>query len=360
LTFDEVRAEFPVLERLAYLNAGTFGPLARRTSAAVVEEAQADLERGRGGKPFYEKIQELRGRVRGLLAAELSVPAENVTLTYSTSDACNVVVAGLGLMPEDEIVTTDSEHFGLLGPLHGSGARVRVATIHDRPAGEALEAILAETSPRTALLAVSHVTWTKGHVLPLAELAERVAAPILVDGAQSVGAIPVDARGCDFYTISGQKWLCGPDATGGLYIADPDRLRVARPGYLSQASYRPDGSYDPRPGAGRFDTGWIPTGSVAGLEAALGGRPEWRYERAREMTERCRERLASAFEVVTEPGHATMVSFRLDGDSDALVRTLFERGVLVRDLPGLGLLRVSCGYWTSDDDLDRLIDGLTD
>jgi len=360
LTFDEVRAEFPVLERVAYLNAGTFGPLARRTSAALVGEAQAEVERGRGGKPFYERIQELRGRVRGLLAAELSVPAENVALTYSTSDACNVVLGGLGLTPEDEIVTTDSEHFGLLGPLHGSGARVRVAAIHERPAEEALDAILAETSPLTALVAVSHVTWTKGHVLPLAELAERVDAPILVDGAQSVGAIPVDARACDFYTISGQKWLCGPDATGGLYVADPDRLRVSRPGYLSQVSYRSDGSYDPRPGATRFDTGWLPTGSVAGLEAALGGRPDWRYERAREMAERCRERLATGFEVVTEPGHATMVSFRVDADSSALVLKLFERGVLVRDLPGLGLLRASCGYWTSDEDLDRLVAALSD
>jgi selenocysteine lyase/cysteine desulfurase len=78
------------------------------------------------------------------------------------------------------------------------------------------------------------------------------------------------------------------------------------------------------------------------------------------MAERCRERLAPAFEVVTEPGHATMVSFRVDDDSSALVLKLFERGVLVRDLPGLGLLRASCGYWTSDEDLDRLVAALSD
>ena len=61
--------------------------------------------------------------------------------------------------------------------------------------------------------------------------------PILVDGAQSVGALPVAAAGLDFLTISGQKWLCGPDATGGLVVADPERLRVATPSYFSQQAY---------------------------------------------------------------------------------------------------------------------------
>jgi L-cysteine/cystine lyase len=235
-----------------------------------------------------------------------------------------------------------------------------VAQLRGRPAAEALDAILAETGPRTRLVAVSHVTWTAGHVLPLAELAERSPAPILVDGAQSVGAIEVDARIADFYTVSGQKWLCGPDATGALFVADPERLRVARPSYLSQTGYRPEGSFDPTPGAARFDTGWIPPASLAGLEAALSNRPEWRFERAREVAERCRALLARAgFEVVTEPGQATLVSFRVEGDAAALARRAYDRGVVIREVPGLGWLRVSCGYWTSDGDLERLVESLS-
>jgi L-cysteine/cystine lyase len=76
--------------------------------------------------------------------------------------------------------------------------------------------------------------------------AEAVGVPILVDGAQSVGAIPVDANGLDFVTISGQKWLCGPDATGALVVADPEQLRVARPSYFSQSSYESSGTSSPR------------------------------------------------------------------------------------------------------------------
>jgi L-cysteine/cystine lyase len=118
-------------------------------------------------------------------------------------------------------------------------------------------------------------------------LRERSGVPILVDGAQSVGAIPVDANGLDFLTISGQKWLCGPDATGALVVSDPERLRVARPSYFSQSAYEPSGSFEPAAGAARFDPGWIPTASLAGFLTALELPPEWQFERAREQARRC-------------------------------------------------------------------------
>ena len=199
-----------------------------------------------------------------------------MSLTGSTTDGCNIVVGGLGLGPDDEVVTTREEHFGLLGPLHASGARVVVVDAEP-------EAILAAVTPRTRLLALSQVLWTTGRVLPVRELREQSGVPVLVDGAQSVGAIPVDVQGLDFLTISGQKWLCGPDATGGLVVADPERLRVARPSYFSQTAYEETGSYEPAVGAARFDPGWVATASLAGLVAALELPPEWRFERAAAM-----------------------------------------------------------------------------
>ena len=279
MTFDEARALFPVLERKAYLNAGTFGPLARPTLDAMESEQRSELEHGRFGKTYFERMLALRLEVRAALARLVGVEVEQVALTGSTTDGCNVVLAGLELSPEDEIVTTDSEHFGLLGPLHASGARVVVV----RPDADA---ILAAVTPRTRLLALSHVLWTTGAVLPVHELHERTGIPILVDGAQSVGAIPVDARGLDFYTISGQKWLCGPDSTGALVVADPERLRVARPSYFSQASYEPSGRFEPQEGAARFDPNWLAPSALAGLAAAL--------ERDTRLAVRARRRAGAA------------------------------------------------------------------
>ena len=68
--------------------------------------------------------------------------------------------------------------------------------------------------------------------------------------------------------------------------------------------------------------------------------------------------LEAGFDVVTEAGHSNLVSWRWDGDPKDAAAQLGEQGVLIRDLPGTGLLRASCGYWTSEEDLTRLVSGL--
>ena len=358
MTIDEARRQFPVFERFAYLNAGTNGPLARATVEAMVGQAQADLETGRGGAAYFERIVQLRERVRAKLAAMVGVAEENLSLSTSTTNGCNIVLAGLGLGPDDEVVTTDGEHFGLLGALATSPAQVRVAAVRELPPEQALEVLLAEVTPTTRLLALSDVCWMSGNRLPVRELKEATGLPVLVDGAQSAGAIPVEAGEVDYYAFSCQKWLCGPDGTGGLAVLEPEALAVAAPSYLSQDGYEPTGLFTPRAGAARFDSGWTPPPALAGLDAALEVVPEGRFERAAEMAARCRELVAERTEVVTAPGQATLVSFRAPGDSSELVLRLNEQGVVVRDIPATGWMRVSCGWWTTDDELERLVDAL--
>jgi L-cysteine/cystine lyase len=183
---------------------------------------------------------------------------------------------------------------------------------------------------------------------------------VLVDGAQSVGALSVDASAADFYTVSAQKWLCGPDATGALYVRDPKALTPRLVAYPSAEAYDIGaGTWEPKAGAARFDPVFTPASSLVGLEAALTNLPPGRFERARELTERCRALLASAgHEVVTQAGQATLVTFRPPGDPAEISAALYDRGVIVRDLPSSGLLRASVGWWNDDSDLERLVEAL--
>src|SRR5579875_2099819 len=287
------RTVFPVLERCAYLNAGTNGPLPRPAVEAAQARLERDLQQGRSGDRYIDEMRELRERVRARFASTLRTRPELVALTDST----------------------------------------------------------------TRLVAVSLALWTTGRRLDIARLRRPGAPPLLVDGAQSAGAIPPDLAGADFYTVSAQKWLCAPEPTGALFVRDPERLRVALPGYLSQRRHEPDGAFVPKEGASRFDSGWIGGPTLAGLEAALAVHPPWRYEAAAAATARCRALLEPLVEVLTPADHSTLVSFRPQGDPTGLVAALAERDVVVREIPGRGIVRVSCGWWTSDDDLRRLVDG---
>ncbi len=184
-----------------------------------------------------------------------------------------------------------------------------------------LPSIAEAVGPRTRLIACSHVGWVSGLLAP-AELSE-VDVPVLLDGAQGVGAVAVDVRalGCDAYAGAGQKWLCGPDGTGMLYVrpALRERLEVSRRGYANQA--HPDAGLNAgvHEDARRFDSMSLSAEAVACALAAIGvlesaGWPAV-HERARtlaarlvEMLERARTRAGSARAddagLVLEPGPA--------------------------------------------------------
>ena len=150
-------------------------------------------------------------------------------------------------------------------------------------------------------------------------------------------------------TISGQKWLCGPDSTGALVVADPERLRVARPSYFSQAATS-------RP-ALRARGGRGAVRSRLALERSARGPPHRGRAAARLGLEHAAEQAALPRAARAagrrRPGDATLVAFRHE-DPPALVARLAEAGVVVREIPKTGLVRVSCGWWTSEDDLQRL------
>ena len=223
-----LRGEFPVLERLAYLNAGTDGPLA----AAAVRSAQFELESALGegrATSHFERRFELQARLREGYARVMGAAVEDVALTTSTSEGIGAVMAGMDLGPGDEIVSSDQEHPGVIGPL--KAASERGAAVRLVPFAELANAVRATTT----LVVCSHVGWVSGELAP-AELAQ-VEVPVLLDGAQGSGAVPVDvtALNCAAYAAAGQKWLCGADGTGMLYVSPRwrERIRPIAPSYIS-------------------------------------------------------------------------------------------------------------------------------
>jgi L-cysteine/cystine lyase len=360
------RADLPCVGGCAYLNAGTNGPLPRAAADAMAAEVEASVSSPRIGAGAFEHFREVRSRARDAAARRLGAPAGEVAITTSTSQGVGLVTAGLDWEFGDEIVTTTEEHPGVLGPLDELRAR-RGAVIRAVPADGVVTAI----GPTTRMVALSHVLWTTGRVLDLpaiAEAAHAVGALLLVDGAQSAGQLDlrVEETGADFYAISGQKWLLGPNGSGALWVHPRhlDRLRPATPSYHTYA----DGVVGSmRPGAERFDPGTIDLATLAGFAAAVGwvdgldgGWPAW-LDRGRERVAAARERLAAAgIPAVEPPGDSTgLVAFELPGhDPVDVVPALAERSVLLRYIPDTPYLRLSVGPWTSDADLDALIDGL--
>src|SRR5690349_62248 len=144
-----MRDELPALRGVAYLNAGTNGPLPRAAERAMQDELRAQAERARIGREAYERMWAVRTRARAAAARVVGAPPEQVALTGSTSEGVGLVCAGLPWSPGDEVVTTTEEHPGLLGPLDSLHRRHGVA-VRRVDAADVASAV----GPHTRLVAV--------------------------------------------------------------------------------------------------------------------------------------------------------------------------------------------------------------
>jgi L-cysteine/cystine lyase len=352
---EELRAQFPVLERVAYLNAGTNGPVPIAAIDAAERSLREQLEHGRSGGPWFqhqvERIDELRGRVARLLGAEQA----DVAVTGSTTDGINAALHALDLAPGDDVVTSDEEHPGVLGPLatarDARGVNVRVVPFDELP-----DAIRDDTR----LVVTSHVSWATGRVMDTAPLAAS-GALVILDGAQGLGAVAVDVRalGCDFYAASGQKWLCGPGGIGYLYVNPELVPGLSAPWSGYHAMEHPDRALEPalHHDARRLATAFPAPHHVEWAHASLDVLEGPGFERVHERGIAGAERLAGLLREggvqVSDRGASTLVSFDVP-DPAEFTEMAASEGIVVRAIPGRSWARASVGAWTGDEALEHL------
>lgn len=367
------RSLFPALSGndYAYLNSGGSGPPTRAVIDAMREaddlcSGPAYLE----GAAFYARLGEVVARARESAAKLVNAGPGDVALTQNTTHGMNLGVGAVNWQPGDEVISTSTEHPGCLVPLYNLQDRygVKVNLVSPPITAEKVEAAMTD---RTRLVALSHVDWTTGEVLPLQEiaaLARSRGVTTLVDGAQSVGNIPVDvpATGVDMYAFTGHKWVLGPEGIGGFYVRPDCELYSPNVGYAAlpdSGSFDYEGNYELHEGARRFEASTVSpalAGGFATAAEAVNERGEAGFDGIRERAELLAARLAELPGVTVispRPAVTGLVSFQLEGvPAPAAAEKLLGERFIVRFIPEPHpYVRASTHLFNTAEELEALV-----
>jgi L-cysteine/cystine lyase len=374
-----LRAQLPAVQTTGYFNTGSDGPIPIVAYEAADAAARRELNQGRIVPGAYVENRERNRRFAAMAATIFGADGDEIALTHSASEGLATTLMGMTWSPGDEIITTFEEHPGLLLLLallaRRFGVVTRYADIGDGASG-VVEALADRISSRSRVIALSHVLWSMGTVLPLrdiSELARQHELMVVVDGAQSAGQVPVDlhAIGIDAYAMAGQKWLCGPEATGLLYVRR-DRFADIAPTYARYGQFEPSGYFIPAEGAKRYEIGEFYNPAVTAQEAALCWlRDEvgfdWAYDRIAALGAEFRRRLMTIDGVtVITPSEAMagLVNFTIAGlPPQELTAQLYERGYTIRyveSAPCTVSARASIGWWNTEEEVAGLAAAIAD
>ncbi|HBF37204.1 MAG TPA: cysteine desulfurase [Firmicutes bacterium] len=368
--FAKVRGALKLLQKFVYMNVGSVGPLPEETFEAMKQEQEEEFLNGRVGTDALQRKRTIKAKVRLAVADLIHATAEEIVLTQNTTEGINLVISGINWHPDDEVITTNVEHGAVLLPLFLIAKRYGV---HFRMAAaetNLVQSLREQMTEKTKLIVLSHVSYSTGAILPLSEvisLAHRRGIPVLVDGAQSVGAIPVDVRklGADYYSLPGQKWLLGPEGTGALFIRNDhmEELWQTFIGYSSVEQFFPGGEYVCHAGAQRFEVSSINLPKLAGQKASLEWLSDqvgwqWIFQYSNRLAESAREELAKikGVTVITPLKSAGLISFRVPGvEPSRVVETLAKQGIIIRAIKELSVCRASIAFYNTEEELERLI-----
>ena len=398
MTFDlnQIRADFPILEekihgnRLVYLDSGASAQKPNQVLDRMDwahRHAYANVHRGLHtlANRATEAYEGGREATRRFLNARRP---EEIIFTRSATEAINLVASsflGPRIGEGDEIVLSIMEHHSNVVPWHfhreRKGAVLKWVDVRDDGSFD-LDAFEAALTPKTRIVAITHMSNVLGTVTPIKQIVEIAHArniPVLVDGSQGAVHLKVDVQdlGVDFYVFTGHK-LYGPTGIGVLY-GRYDLLADMQPyqggGEMIDTVTRDTVTYNEPPH--RFEAGTPPIVQAIGLGAAIDyvegvGREAAQAHEA-ELTGYAMERLSrinSLRLIGTAPGKGGIFSFEVKGAHAHDVSTILDRyGIAVRAgthcamplLQRFGVTstcRASFGLYTGKDDIDALVEGI--
>lgn len=267
-----VKRQYPLEDRLIYLNAANVCPASR-----LVLDRHLEYLRDFHSNPSFQnrdKYEAMRESLRAKVARMLRVSPDEIAVTRNTSEGSNIIVKGVDLKPGDEVLITDHNHPSNNDSWHVRARRdgfvVKSLPVQiPAPSAEKLVADFERAiTARTRVIAITHVTSTTGIRYPareIAGLARKRDIFVHLDGAQTFGALDVDLSdiGCDSYSASAHKWLMGPLENGILWVRS-DRIPQIWPSIVTA------GWSDHLKGARKFEVfGQRDDPRVVALEASV-------------------------------------------------------------------------------------------
>lgn len=364
-------------------NAATSHPKPPAVVEAVARAmTDCNANPGRSGHPAALAAARIVLETRERLAALMNATdAMRVVHCFNCTDALNLAIKG-SLRAGDHVVATQLEHNSVLRPLSELARRGRIGLtlVPPRPDGFVDPSdIDAALRPDTALVACTHASNVTGAIQPVAaigQLARQRGVRFLIDGAQALGALPVDVRalGCDLYAFPGHKSLLGPQGTGGLMIGAGIRLNTLREGGTGSAS---DSLLQPEELPERYEAGTVNLPGIAGLGAGcayVAGRLSPIMMHERELSQALFDGLAAIPGVIlyspaNEADRAGIVTFNVgDLSSAQAADALARRDIAVRGglhcAPGAhrflgtlrrGAVRASVGHANTFEEVDQFL-----
>ncbi len=375
----EVQSMLPDLDGFAYFQTSGFSP----KLTPIIDEVIRSLRiQSRGpALPFVaRKLQQQMQETRSKVADTINATPVEIVLTENTTIGINIVANGIDWKPGDNVLLSTHEHPGNRLTWYNLTGRydveLRFAPLYNDHS-RTLEEMDRLIDDRTRLVSVSHVSRRTGLRLPgraICDLAHAKDTPVLYDGAQSFGAIPIDVRDldCDFYSFCGHKYTMAPQGTGGLYIRK-DRIEWLKPSWIgshSQKSFDQDGNMDLLDEARRFEFATRSVPDQAGFGKALDIWAGFGWDKVfagiAAYTDRMKSALSEIPDLVLETPLAYddssgIVTFHVPGlEAGSLAESLQQQEkVLVSPLEfAAESTRVSTHVFNSDEDLERLTSGI--